>query len=1057
MWIVRLALEKKYTIAVMALLILIMGTVSVLQMPTDIFPRINIPVVTVLWGYNGLSAKEMETMITNFSETSIINNIGDVQRVESQTYNGVAVIKIYFQPTVKIEEALAQTSAISQTILLRMPPGTQPPLIVRYNATDVPVLQLGLSSDSLSESQITDYAATRIRPQVSTVPGSRLSQPFGGKTRQIMVDLEPEQLLAHGVTPEEVVNAVSAQNLTLPSGNLRLQDREYTVRLNSKPEVITTLNDIPIKTIGSTTIHMRDVANVHDGAAVQSNVVKENGSRGVLMSIVKTGNASTTRIVDELRNRVFPTVRAAAPASLRVVELFDQSVFVRASIKGVVLEGVIAALLTAAMILLFLGSWRSTLIVAVSIPLSILASLTILYLLGETLNIMTLGGLALAIGILVDDATVTIENIHRNEELGLPLREAILEGAAQIATPTLVATLTICIVFVSVLFLEGPARFLFGPLAMAVVFAMLASYLLSRTLVPMLADLLLKGEGHGQSNGSANSTPHAPNAFNRAFDRFQNSYIRSLTWTLDHRKTVFALFLLIVGLTAVMLPFVGRDFFPRVDAGQIKLHLRAPAGSRLEETERIAAETEALVRRIIPEAEVGTVISNIGLTGERYNFIFTDNATTGSADAELLISLTEERSRPTEEYVRQLRETLREEMPEITYFFLAADIVSQILNFGLTSPIDIQVSGFDRVNNLRIAREMVQRVSQIPGAVDVHLHQLLDAPELYLEIDRERASQFGLTEQRVATNLNITLSGTAQVRPNFWPDPVTGFPYLIAVQTPPYQLDSYAKLMRIPLATGPSGAMAVSNPAENGITPQLLSNVATMKRTTAPVIINRVNTQPTYDVYAAVERTDLGSVANELNKLAKEYETQLKPGNRILVRGQVESMESAFSRLGIGIAFAAILVYLLMVVNFQSFRYPFIIITALPGALCGMVWMLFLTQTTFSIPSLMGAIMSVGVATANSILLVSYAKDHLPAVNFNAYEAALDAGRTRLRPILMTAIAMIIGMLPMSLGLGEGGEQNAPLGRAVIGGLILATFTTLLFVPTVFSYLARKK
>lgn len=1071
MWIVRLALEKKYTIAVMALLILIMGAVSVMQMPTDIFPRINIPVVSVLWGYNGLSAKEMETMITNFSETSLINNVGDIQRVESQTYNGTSVIKIYFQPTVKIEEALAQVSAISQTILVRMPPGTQPPLIVRYNATDVPVLQLGLSSDSLSESQITDYAATRIRPQISTVPGSRLSQPFGGKARQILVDLEPEQLLAHGVTPEDVVNAVSAQNLTLPSGNLRLGDREYAVRLNSKPEVITTLNDIPVKTIGNTTVHMRDVANVHDGAAVQTNVVKQDGSRGILMSIVKTGNASTTRIVDELRNRVFPTIRASAPVGLQVVELFDQSVFVRAAIKGVVVEGLIAALLTAAMILLFLGSWRSTLIVAISIPLSILASLTALYLLGETLNIMTLSGLALAIGILVDDATVTIENIHRNEELGLPLRQAILEGAQQIATPTLVATMTICIVFVSVLFLEGPARFLFGPLAMAVVFAMIASYILSRTLVPMMADLMLRGESHGASSkGDAvhgephqitnSSSPSFLAAFNRGFDRFQNRYVRALTWSLDHRRTVFVVFVLMLGVTIAMIPFVGRDFFPRVDAGQIKLHLRAPAGSRLEETERIAAETEAIIRRIIPEAEVGSVISNIGLTGERYNFIFTDNASTGSADAELLISLTEERSRPTDDYVRQLREILREEMPEATYFFLAADIVSQILNFGLTSPIDVQVSGFDRVNNLRIAREMVQRVSQIPGAVDVHLHQLLDAPEMYLEVDRERAGQFGLTEQRVATNLNISLSGTAQVRPNFWPDPVTGFPYLIAVQTPPYQLDTYEKLMRLPLAAGSpavAGATPVSNQADNALVPQLLSNVATMKRSLAPAIINRVNTQPTYDVYAAVERTDLGSVAVELNKLAKEYETQLKPGNRILVRGQVESMESAFSRLGIGIAFAAVLVYLLMVVNFQSFRYPFIIITALPGALCGMVWMLFLTHTTFSIPSLMGAIMSVGVATANSILMVSFAKDYLPEVNGNAYESALEAGRTRLRPILMTAIAMVIGMLPMSLGLGEGGEQNAPLGRAVIGGLLLATFTTLLFVPTVFSYLAKKR
>ncbi|GAB4001905.1 efflux RND transporter permease subunit [Spirosoma daeguense] len=1070
MWIVRLALEKKYTIAVMALLIMIMGGLAVTQMPTDIFPRINIPVVSVIWGYSGLSTNEMEKMITNFSETSLINNVSDIQRVESQTYNGTAVLKIFFQPTVKIEEAIAQVTAISQTILVRMPPGTQPPLIVRYNATDVPVLQLGLSSDSLTEPQITDYAQTRVRPQISTVQGSRLSQAFGGKSRQIAVDLEPDQLIAYNVTPEEVLNAVAAQNLTLPGGSLRIEDREYNIRLNSKPDVITTLNDIPVKVVNGTIVHMRDVANVHDGAAVQTNIVKQDGSRGALMRIVKTGNASTTEIVDKIKNQILPTIRAAAPSNLRVEALFDQSLFVRASIKGVLVEGLIAALLTAALILLFLGSWRSTLIVAISIPLSILSSLIALYLLGETLNIETLGGLALAIGILVDDATVTIENIHRNEELGLPLRQAILEGAQQIATPTLVSTLTICIVFTSVLFLEGPARFLFGPLAQAVVFAMLASYVLSRTLVPALADLMLRNEkGHTRESheqhvvhtetvnhelpAAPRFAPPAPRSqpkaglhdrFNARFERFQERYMGALEWVLNHRKPVLGIFVAVVAFTLVLLPFVGRDFFPQVDAGQIRLHLRAPAGTRLEATEQISAKTSEIVREVIPEEAIGSVISNIGLTSERYNFFFSDNATASSADAELLISLSEEREQATDTYVRALRERLREEMPDITFFFLPADIVSQILNFGLTSTIDIQVSGFDRANNLKLAREMQEKMTQIPGLVDVHLHQVLDAPEIFLDVDRERASQFGLTEQRVATNLNISLSGTGQTRPNFWPDPNTGFPYIIAVQTPPYKLDSYDKLLRTPLAPGQQA------------TPHLLNNITTVRRTVAPVIINRVNTQPTYDVYASVEKTDLGSIAKALDKLTAEYKTQLKPGNTISIRGQVESMESAFNRLGLGIVFAALFVYLLMVVNFQSFRYPFIIITALPGALCGMVWMLFLTGTTFSIPSLMGAIMSVGVATANSILLVSFAKDHLPEVKNNAYEAALEAGRTRLRPILMTAIAMIIGMLPMSLGLGEGGEQNAPLGRAVIGGLLMATFTTLLFVPVVFSYLARQ-
>jgi multidrug efflux pump subunit AcrB len=1048
MWIVRLALNRPYTIAVMALLILLMGVVAIRQTPTDIFPRINIPVITMIWTYRGLSTDEMEKMITNFSETATTNNVSDIRQIESQTHNGIAIIKVFFQPDVQIEEAIAQVTAISQTIRVRMPPGTQPPLIVRYNATDVPVLQLGLSSDSLTESQVTDYAQTRIRPQISTVQGTRMSLPFGGKSRQIMVDLDPDQLLAHGVTPEEVVSAVSAQNLTLPSGQARFGDREYTVRLNTKPDVLATLNDIPLKQVGTVTIHLRDVANVHDGAAVQTNVVKQDGARGALFSIVKIGRASTTAIVDRIRNEILPTVRAAAPKNLKIVELFDQSVFVRASIHGVVVEGVIAALLTAAMILLFLGSWRSTLIVAVSIPLSILFSLTVLYLLGETLNIMTLSGLALAIGILVDDATVTIENIHRNHEGGLPLREAILEGARQIATPTLVATLTICIVFVSVLFLEGPARFLFGPLAMSVVFAMLASYVLSRTLVPMLADLLLPAEDHHAGKEGAFARLHG--RFNAAFERFQNRYLAALRWTMTHRRAVLVIFGVVVLGTAGLVPFVGRDFFPGVDAGQFRLHLRGPAGSRLEETERIAARVESVIRRTIPAGEIGTVISNVGLTSEGYNFTFMDNAALGAADAELLVALTEEKSQSTLTYMRQLREILREQMPEVTVFFQPSDIVSQILNFGLTAPIDIQVMGFDRANNLRIARQIRQRVAEIPGAVDARLHQVMDAPELFVEVDRERANQLGLSEQRVATNMMISLSGTTQVQPNFWADPQTGFPYLVAVQTPPYRINTMEKLLHTPVAL-----TAYGNAGE--ATPQLLRNVMTVQRRPTPMIVNRVNTQPVYDVYASVEKTDLGSVSDRIEDIVAEYRGQLKPGNHITVRGQVESMNSAFSRLGLGLVFAAVGVYLLMVVNFQSFRVPFIIITALPGAMCGMVWMLFLTQTPFSIPSLMGAIMSVGVATANSILLVNFASDRLAESTLTPWEAAFEAGGARLRPILMTALAMIIGMLPMSLGLGEGGEQNAPLGRAVIGGLLLATFTTLLFVPVVFSVLARRK
>jgi len=1044
MWIVRLALNRPYTIAVMALLILIMGVLSILRTPTDIFPNINIPVVNVIWSYKGLSTDEMDKMITNWSEATITSNVNNVRKIESQTHSGVAVVKIYFQPDVKIEEAVTQAASSAQAIIRRMPVGTQPPLILRYNATDVPILQLGFSSDSLSEAQVYDYVRTRIRPKLKTVRGTRMSVPFGGKSRQIQVDLDPELLVARGVTPEEVVNAVSAQNLTLPGGTAKLGAREYSVRLNSRPTILTALNDIPIKQINGVTIYMRDVALVHDGSDIQANIIKQGGAKGTLISITKSGNASTTAVVDVIRNKILPEVRAAAPKSLKITEMSDQSVFVKASIHGVVVEGIIAAMLTAAMILLFLGSWRSTLIVAISIPLSILTSLIVLYLLGETLNIMTLSGLALAIGILVDDATVTIENIHRNQELGLPLRKAILEGAQQIATPTLVATLTICIVFISVLFLEGPAFYLFSPMAMAIVFAMLASYLLSRTLVPMLADLLLPSEDHAPTSQSKFHKVHM--SFNRGFEKLQVGYLSMLGWALTNRKKVLGIFVFLLVFTAALVPFVGRDFFPSVDAGQFRLHMRAPAGTRLEETERLAAQVENIIRETIPEEEIGSVISNIGLTAESYNFTFIDNATLGAADAELMVALSDDRTKPTLTYTRQLREVLHERMPEVTFFYQASDIVTQILNFGLTAAIDVQVIGTDSENNIKIAKAIQKDLALIPGIVDARLHQVLDAPELFLEVDRERAIQMGLSERQIANNLMISLSGSSTVQPNYWSDPKSGYPYLIAVQTPPHKLASIDKVMQTPLVLN-----------EGDATPQLLSNVTIMKRRAAPVIINRMNTELVYDVYASVEKTDLGSVAGGIDQVVDKYKEQLKPGNQIVVSGQVESMISAFTRLGIGLVFAALMVYFLMVVNFQSFRLPFIIITALPGAMCGMVWMLFLTQTPFSIPSLMGAIMSVGVATANSILMVNFASDTLEEGRLTPMQCAQEAGRTRLRPILMTALAMIIGMLPMSLGMGEGGEQNAPLGRAVIGGLILATVTTLLFVPVVFSYMAKKK
>jgi multidrug efflux pump subunit AcrB len=788
---------------------------------------------------------------------------------------------------------------------------------------------------------------------------------------------------------------------------------------------------------------MRDVAFVHDGAEIQANIVKQSGVKGTLVSITKSGNASTTAVVEEVRKKMVE-IRAAAPNSLKITEMADQSVFVKASIKGVVIEGMIAALLTAAMILLFLGSWRSTLIVAISIPLSILSSLVVLYLLGETMNIMTLSGLALAIGILVDDATVTIENIHRNQELGLPIRQAILEGARQIATPTLVATLTICIVFISVMFLEGPAYYLFSPMAMAIVFAMLASYLLSRTLVPMMADLLLPSEDHSLTTPSRFQRINA--SFNRGFGKLQLGYMDMLAWALTNRKKVLWIFIIVLVFTAGLLPFVGRDFFPSVDAGQFRLHMRAPAGTRLEETERLAAQVENIIRDNIPEEEIASVISNIGFAGDAYNMTFMDNATIGVEDAELMVELTDKKSQPTLNYTRKLRDILRSKMPEVSFFYQPADIVTQILNFGLTATIDVQVIGTDSENNLQIAKSIQKDIARIPGIVDARLHQVLNAPELFLEVDRERAIQLGLTEREVATNLMISLSGSAQVQPSYWSDPKSGYPYQITVQTPPHKLASIDKVLQTPLVLN-----------EGDATPQVLANITSMQRRTAPIIINRTNTELVYDVYASVEKTDLGSVSGKIDELVAKYKEHLKPGNQLLVSGQIESMNSAFNRLGIGLIFAALMVYLLMVVNFQSFRLPFIIITALPGAMCGMVWLLFLTQTPFSIPSLMGTIMSVGVATANSILMVTFASDTLQEGKLSPLECSLEAGRTRLRPILMTAIAMIIGMLPMSLGLGEGGEQNAPLGRAVIGGLIMATVTTLIFVPVVFSYLANRK
>ena len=1045
MWIVRLALNRPYTFIVAAILILVLGVTSIVTTPTDIFPDIDIPVVTVIWSYSGLSAKEMEQRVTTFSEF-VMAVVNDVKAIDSQTVNGASVIKISFQPQVRIDAAMSQIGAAVQGIRFRMPPGVNPPWILRFSASTVPIIQLSLSSDSLSESELYDYGLFRVRQQLSTVPGTLLPAPYGGVARQIMVDMDQNALIAKGVTPLDVTAAINAQNLTLPSGTTKIGNREYTVSTNSSPVDALSLNDVPVKTVNGSLVYMRDVAHVRDGWAVQQSASRTDGKPGVLLSVMKTGSVSTLDIVNQIKKDVLPASRAAAPKGLKITELFDQSLFVRASIEGVLREGVIAACLTALMILLFLGSWRSTLIIAISIPLSILSSIIVLSALGETLNTMTLGGLALAIGILVDDATVTVENIHRH--MGKQsLKEAVLAGASEIATPTFVATLTICIVFVSVVFLTGPAKYLFTPMALAVVFAMLASYLLSRTLVPVLANYLL-GSEHSPEEHSDVAAKR--NLFQRINDRFnlgylwaQEGYTRALRMVLAHRKRALILSIATMATAFILLPFVGRDFFPAVDSGQIRLHVRTQPGTRIESTKVIISQVEDQIRKTIPANELSLMIDTIGLTPETFNYAFGDGATTSSADGEILIALNEKHHGPAEAYVKQLRSQLQKQFPDETFFFQPADIVTQILNFGLPSPIDVQVQGYDP-GNYEIARRLRARLATVPGTVDVHMHQVVNAPDLHLDIDRVRAAQFGLSQQDVANSIYISLSSSAAVQPNFWLDPKMGIPYFVAAQTPQYHVNSINALQNTPIPI---------HTLENRM--ELLGNMATLTPAVLPVVVNHHNGQPVFDIYANTQDSDLGSVATKVGQIVKEESKNLPPGTKIIVRGQVESMNEAFSRLGLGLLFAALLVYLLMVVNYQSWLDPFIIICALPGAFCGIVWALFLTQTTFNVPSLMGAIMSIGVATANSILLVTFANE-LRATGMPSFEAAVKAGYTRLRPIVMTAFAMIVGMLPMALGLGEGGEQNAPLARAVIGGLSVATFATLFFVPLMFTLIHGK-
>lgn len=1043
MWLVRIALQRPYTFIVMAMLIVIVGVAAIRRMPTDIFPDIDIPVISVVWNYAGLSPEEMEQRVVTGFERALTTTVNDIEHIESQSLTGIAVLKIFFQPGASIDAATAQVTAIAQTVVRQMPPGMTPPLIIRYSASNVPILQLALSSPVLSEQQLFDYGTNFIRADIATVPGSQIPWPYGGKQRQIVVDLDPTRLAAWGLSPRDVGSALGLQNVVLPTGTAKMGAIEYPIVMNSSPELFEQLANVPIKTVRGTVVYLRDIASVRDGNSPQTSMVHVGGQRAVLMSVLKNGGASTLDVVESVRE-MLPTTLARLPKDLKVELLFDQSVFVRAAIDGVIHEGVIAAGLTGLMILLFLGSWRSTLIVVICIPLSIMVSLIVLSALGQTLNVMTLGGMALAVGILVDDATVAIENIHRNLAQKKTFVRAIIDGAQEIAVPAFVATLCICIVFVPVAFITGAAKSLFVPLAMAVVFAMLTSYLLSRTLVPTMVRLMLRAEVEAHDNpGKPSVFRRVVGSFDRGFERMRHAYGSWLAWSLAHRAPVALAFLAFVVLSGALFPLIGRDFFPNVDAGLIKLHVRGPPGTRLEETEHRLARIENTIRTIIPEHEIATMLDNGGVPASGINLSLSEGALISSADAQIMIALKRDHA-PTDGYVRKLRRVLNEKYPDTTFFFLAPDISTQVLNFGLAAPIDLQVVGAPGNDQAtyEVAQELAARVRKVPGAADVHLAQVPFAPQLRIDVDRTLAATSGLTQRDVANDLLLSLASSSQVSPSYWLDRKRGVQYLVSVQTPQYLNDSIRAVETLPVSQG------------DGQT-QLLSNLGEVSRTQGPVNITHYNVRRTYDVQLNVEGTDLGTVSDRVRQIVAEMTPELPRGTTIRVLGQADSMETSFQALSLGLLFAIVLVYLLMVVNFQSWLDPLVILMALPGAIAGILWMLFLSHTTISVPALMGSIMCVGVATANSILVVTFANGQR-AVGRDASEAALAAGMTRLRPVLMTALAMLMGMLPMSLGLGEGGEQNAPLGRAVIGGLALATLTTLFFVPVMYSVLRRR-
>jgi len=1034
MWIVALALRRPYTFIVMALVIILLTPITILRTPTDIFPSIDIPVVSVVWFYTGLSPLDMADRIVANSERGITTTVNDIEHMESQSVYGLGVIKIFFRPGTNVQGAIAQITAICQTTVRSLPPGTTPPLIISYSASTTPIIQLGLSSKTLPEQQLFDLGQNFLRNFLATVPGAATPFPYGGKIRQIQVDLDLPKLQAYGLQPNDIVNAVNAQNIILPSGTIKMGSLEYNVEINGTPETMAELNDLPVKTSNGSTLYMRDVAHIRDGFSPQTNIVRQDGNRGALMSIYKNGNASTLEIVAGVKS-IVQLAAQALPPELKVTALFDQSLFVRASIYGVLREGLIAAALTAVMILIFLGDWRPTIVISISIPLSIFVSIILLGAIGQTINIMTLGGLALAVGILVDDATVEIENIERNLAMGKEMKQAILDGAQQIAVPAFVSTLSICIVFVPMFFLTGVAKFLFVPLAEAVSFAMLASYLLSRTLIPTLVMYIMRGHEHRSETGKT-FLGRFQRGFERKFEDFRRGYEALLETTLEHRGIFMVCFLAFCLLSLGLYSFLGQDFFPQVDAGLLRLHVRARPGLRVEETARLCDEIENTLRHEIPNGELQTVLDNIGLPNSGINQSYSSNGTIGTSDAEILIALDPEHHAPTAGLMRHLREVLPQRFPGVEFFFQPADIVTQILNFGLPAPIDVQVVGTDMNSSYVIAQQIANKMRHIPGTADVHVQQLLSLPTLHMDIERTRVTQVGLTARDVAQSALVSLSGSFQTSPNFWLNPKNEVTYQVAVQSPQYRLTNLQDLLDIPVIS------------QQG--PQLMGNLVQMSPVTRPASVNHWNVQPVIDVYASTQDRDLGAVASETDKVIKTFEGHLPRGTHIVVRGQVATMRSSFIGLGAGLAGAILLVYLLIVINFQSWLDPFIIIAALPGALAGICWFLLLTHTTLSVPSLTGAVMCMGVATANSILMVSFAREQLDE-GVPAVKAAVAAGYTRVRPVLMTALAMIIGMVPMALGFGEGGEQNAPLGRAVIGGLLFATVATLFFVPSVFA------